>query len=227
MLASSVQQSELAVSIRIWPVLFLSHLGHHRALSTVPCVIHLPLPLPLPQYPLVCSLHLCLYFCFGNKFICIIFLESICKCQYTVFDFSFWLTSPCMTVSRPIHFSANGSLKWKKVKVTQFVPDSLWPCGLYSPWNSPGQNTGVGSLSLLQGIFPTQGSNPGLPRRTQILYQVSYKGSPNGSLLVLKGAKHVPISGSLHLLLSPPGEHSLQILAYLSYLKINRFYPFN
>ena len=42
------------------------------------------------------------------------------------------------------------------------VSDSLWPHGLYSPWNSPGQNTGVGSLSLLQGIFPAQGSNPGL-----------------------------------------------------------------
>ena len=42
------------------------------------------------------------------------------------------------------------------------VSDSLWLRGLYSPWNSPGQNTGVGSLSLLQEIFPTQGSNPGL-----------------------------------------------------------------
>ena len=42
------------------------------------------------------------------------------------------------------------------------VSNSLWPHGLYSPWNSPGQNTGVGSLSLLQGIFPTQGSNLGL-----------------------------------------------------------------
>ena len=42
------------------------------------------------------------------------------------------------------------------------VSDSLWPHGLYSPWSSPGQNTGVSSLSLLQGIFPTQGSNPGL-----------------------------------------------------------------
>ena len=38
------------------------------------------------------------------------------------------------------------------------VSDSLWPYGLHRPWNSPGQNTGVGSLSLLQGIFPTQGS---------------------------------------------------------------------
>ena len=41
------------------------------------------------------------------------------------------------------------------------VSDSLGPYGLHSPWNSPGQNIGVGSLSLLQGIFPTQGSNPG------------------------------------------------------------------
>ena len=58
------------------------------------------------------------------------------------------------------------------------VSDSLWPRGLYSPWDSPGQNTGVGSLSLLQGIFPTQESNPGLPHCRQILYQLSYKGSP-------------------------------------------------
>ena len=39
------------------------------------------------------------------------------------------------------------------------VSDSLQPHVLYSPWNSPGQNAGVGSCSLLQGIFPTQGSN--------------------------------------------------------------------
>ena len=58
------------------------------------------------------------------------------------------------------------------------VSNSLWPHGLYSPWNSPGQNTGVGSLSLLQGIFPTQGSNPGLLHCKWILYQLSHKGSP-------------------------------------------------
>ena len=45
-------------------------------------------------------------------------------------------------------------------------------------WNSPGQNTGVGSLSLLQGIFLTQGSNPSLPHCRRILYQLSHKGSP-------------------------------------------------
>ena len=68
----------------------------------------------------------------------------------------------------------------RKVKVPQLVvSDSLRPQGLYSPWNSPGQNTGVGSLSLLQGIFPTEGSNSGLPYCGQILYQLSHKGSHN------------------------------------------------
>ena len=58
------------------------------------------------------------------------------------------------------------------------VSDYLWLHELYSPWNSLGQNTRVGSLSLPQGIFPTQRSNPGLPRCRQILYQLSHKGSP-------------------------------------------------
>ena len=48
----------------------------------------------------------------------------------------------------------------------------------YSPWNSPGQNNGVGSLSFLQGIFPTQKSNWGLLHCRQILYQLSYQRSP-------------------------------------------------
>ena len=54
----------------------------------------------------------------------------------------------------------------------------LRPRGLYNPWNSPGQNTGVGSLFLLQGIFPTQGLNPGLPHCRWILYQLSHNGNP-------------------------------------------------
>ena len=64
------------------------------------------------------------------------------------------------------------------------VVSSVRPRGLYSLWNSLGQNTGVGSLSLLQGIFPTQGSNPGLPQCRQILSQLSHKGSPQGALVV-------------------------------------------
>ena len=50
------------------------------------------------------------------------------------------------------------------------MSDSWRPHGLFSPWNSLGQNTGVGSLSLLQGIFPTQRSNPGLPHASVALY---------------------------------------------------------
>ena len=45
-------------------------------------------------------------------------------------------------------------------------------------WEAPGQNTGLGSRSLLQGIFPTLGSNPGLPHWRRILYQLSHQGSP-------------------------------------------------
>ena len=67
-------------------------------------------------------------------------------------------------------------MKWSESH--SVVSDSLRPHGLYSPWNSPGQNTGVGSLSLLQEIFPTQGLNPGLMHCRQILYQLSHKGSP-------------------------------------------------
>ena len=56
--------------------------------------------------------------------------------------------------------------------------DSLRPHGPYSPWNFPGQNTGVGSLSLLQEIFPIQGSNPGFLYSWWILCQLSHKGRP-------------------------------------------------
>ena len=61
------------------------------------------------------------------------------------------------------------------------VSDPLQPHGLYSPWNPPGQNTGVGSLSLLQGIFPTQGLNSGLPHCRQILYHLSHRGGPRAN----------------------------------------------
>ena len=78
--------------------------------------------------------------------------------------------------------------KFMKVKVTQSCL-TLRPHGLYSPWNSPGQNTRVGSLSLLQGIFPTQELNQGLLHCRQILYQLSQQGKSKntgvGSLSLL------------------------------------------
>ena len=61
--------------------------------------------------------------------------------------------------------------KWKLLSHVH----SLRPHGLHSPWNFPGPSTGVGSLCLLQGIFPTQGYNPGLLPCRQILYQLSHQ----------------------------------------------------
>ena len=61
------------------------------------------------------------------------------------------------------------------------MSDSLWPhTPVLCPWNSPDKNTGVGSHSLLQVIFQTQGSNPGLLYCRQILYHLSHQGSPIG-----------------------------------------------
>ena len=57
-------------------------------------------------------------------------------------------------------------------------PCGLWPARLLCPWDSPGKNTGVGCHALLQGVFPTQGSNLGLQHCRRILYQLSHKGSP-------------------------------------------------
>ena len=80
-----------------------------------------------------------------------------------------WTPMPAMGIKRVSEVSESRSVE----------SDPLRPHGLYSPWNSLGQNTGVDSLSLLQGIFPTQGSNSGLPHSREILYQLSHRGSPN------------------------------------------------
>ena len=61
------------------------------------------------------------------------------------------------------------------------MSDSLWSHALYSPKNYLGQNTGVGSLSLFQGIFPSQGSNPGLPQCRQIFLLAEPQGKPKNT----------------------------------------------
>ena len=63
------------------------------------------------------------------------------------------------------------------------MPSSLQPCGLQlarllCPWNSPGKSTGVGCQFPLHKIFPTQGSNPGLPHCRKILYHLRHQGRP-------------------------------------------------
>ena len=73
------------------------------------------------------------------------------------------------------NFIRNHQVKWKSLSRVQLC-DSM---DYTSPRNSPGQNTGVGSRFLLQGIFPTQGLNPGLLHYRRILYHLSHKGSPD------------------------------------------------
>ena len=82
------------------------------------------------------------------------------------------------------HSQFEGRMLCWVVLSRSFVPNSwpphgLQPSRLLYPWNSPGKNTGVASYSFLQGIFPTQGSNPGLLHCRQILYCLSHQGSPH------------------------------------------------
>ena len=87
----------------------------------------------------------------------------------------------------------------RSVVPNSLLPHGLWPNTLLYPWNSPGKNTSKCSPSLLRGIFPTQGSNPGLPHCRQILYCLSHQGSPvvlvNLSAIIF--LKHGPYSAQM------------------------------
>ena len=118
--------------------------------------------------------------------LCIFLAHSGC---YTKIPYPWWLTHTKILL---LKFMKTGNLRtgcqhanrvlgsyWRPVLIVKVshsvMSNSLWPHGLYSPWNSPGQNTRVGSLSLLQGIFPTQGLSPGLLHCRWILYQLSHR----------------------------------------------------
>jgi len=68
-----------------------------------------------------------------------------------------------------------GKWKWKSFSHAWLFTT---PWTIFSLWNSSSQNTRVGSHSLLQGIFPNQGSKPGLPHCRLILYQLRHQGNP-------------------------------------------------
>ena len=91
-----------------------------------------------------------------------------------------WLQSPSAVILEPRKIKS-GTVSTVSPTICHegMGPDAMilvfWMLS-YSPWDSPGQNTGVGSLSLLQGIFPTQELKPGLPHCRQIPYQLSHQG---------------------------------------------------
>ena len=82
----------------------------------------------------------------------------------------------------------NLAWKWKwshSVISDSLRPHGLQPTRLLCPWDFPGNSTGVGCHFLLQGIFLTQGSNPGLLHCRQMLYRLSHQGSPQNLVCVL------------------------------------------
>ena len=118
-------------------------------------------------------------------------LKIICNCissSYIIFTISFSLSLSFQLVYHlnsgkdwiPQSGKVLNSPKWESVRcsvVSNFLqPHKLWLAKLFCPWDFPVENTGVGSYSL-QGIFPTQGSNPGLLHCRQILYCLSQQGS--------------------------------------------------
>ena len=103
-----------------------------------------------------------------------------------------WLVGSCLFIV-PSHSSSVCESESCSV-----MSDCLWPYGLYSPRNFTGHNTGVRSLSLLQGIFPTQGLNVGLPHCRQILYQLSHRGCMETILVSLFSKNTNPVDLGPH-----------------------------
>ena len=161
---------------------------------------------------------LCLFF---NKLVCFFILNFVSYLY--ILDACMLVKSfqSCPTFYDPMN---TGVLEWVAMPSSRgssrsesescsVMSYSLWPHELYSPWNSLGQNTGVGSLALLQGIFPTQELNPGLPHCRQILYQLSYQRSPHPGLkpTSLTSLPHWQ-TGSLPLVL--PGKLTFVLTSY-------------
>ena len=88
-----------------------------------------------------------------------------------------FIVSPYVCDETMANYSMSQQSQYWACESCSVVSDSLQPYELYSPWNSPGQNAGVSSHSLLKGIFPTQGSNLGLLHCRHILYPLSHQGS--------------------------------------------------
>ena len=138
-------------------------------------------------------------------------LKTVLKSEVLVLhEAGLWTNKLCLLlVIKAMDSLSSGFLlqwKWSENASCSAMSDFLRPHGLYRPWNSPGQNTWVSSLSLLQGIFPTQRSNRGLLHCRQILYQLSHKGSPR----ILEWVAYPFSSGSSHPGIEP-GSPALQV----------------
>ena len=121
-----------------------------------------------------------LVFFFCTEYVCITLCLSIHEMMhisFAIFLKLLWKTVLWRFICRSFE-DLCFYLKTTTTESFSVMSDSLWLHRLYSPWNFLGRNTGVGSLSLCQGIFPTEVSNPGLPHCRWFLYQLNHKGSP-------------------------------------------------
>ena len=105
---------------------------------SIPLSQFIPILLFLPWYPYVCSLCLCLYFCFVNKIIYTYFSRT--HIHVLIYGICFSLSEFIPLLA--IHPESES---------LSVVSGLLVPHGLYSPWDSPGQNTGVSSRSFSRG----------------------------------------------------------------------------
>ena len=113
--------------------------------------------------------------------------------------------------------------KWSRSVVSDSLqPHGMWPTRLLHPWDSPVKSTGVCCLFLLPGIFPTQGSNPGLLHCRQTLYSLRHQVAWSSVEPVTYAELWVPCSKKTSLfsvkdpLLFTSWQHSLTFLLPLS-----------
>ena len=144
-------------------------LGYHRAPGWAPCVIQRLLTSYLS--------HLVVFICQ-----CYALNSSLLQRLSIVLNWmngqEVWELWIGFSDHHPEYSSVMGSFNVNSVVSDSLLPRGPQPSRPLCPWDSPGKNTGVGCHALLQGIFPTQGSNPGLPHPRWILYQLSHQGNP-------------------------------------------------
>ena len=131
---------------------------------------------------------------------------SACVCLWII---HFWVSD-----KSPLSIQEEGSVS-RSVMSDSLRPHGLQPTRLLCPWDFLGKDTGVGCHFILQGIFPTQGWNPGLLHCRQILYRLRYKGSPS----ILEGA---PLSATapLRKAFNKTNRRELTVLLILGWMTL-------
>ena len=176
----AIHWHESAMSVHVFPIL-------NPPPTSLPIPSLWVIPLHQPLALVSCIQHgLAICFTYDNIHVSMLFSQIIPPLPSTESKSLLYICLFCCLTYRVIVtiFLNSVYMRYDGVGIScSVMPDSLRPHGLQPTrllclWDFPGKDTGVGHHFLLQGIFPTQGSNPGILHCRQILYQLSYKGSP-------------------------------------------------